>query len=633
MCGIAGFLNRTAGEPPDVAILEAMKGAIAHRGPDDDGTYIDGPVALGMRRLSIIDLDTGEQPIGNEDGTVQIVFNGEIYNYPALRERLLALGHRFRTHSDTETVVHAYEEWGEGFLDELNGMFAFAIWDQNRRRLLLARDRAGIKPLYYARTRSSLVFASELKALLVHPEIERELDVESFGHYLSLEYVPTPRAILRGVRKLRPGHYLLADEESERVARYWDFEVERSESVSVGEPHRHAQEFSELLQETVAAEMISDVPVGVLLSGGLDSSAVAAMMTRVATGPVESFSVGFEESSFDESSHARGVAAHLGTRHHETVLSPSMLLEIIPKMAAHLDEPLADPSVMPTYLVSRFAREHVKVALGGDGGDEMLAGYSTLQAHRVAPLYNRLPAFVRERMVEPLARLLPVSHSDFSLDFKVNRFLRGSGRDAATQHQMWLGSFYGARKRSILAPEVLARVDAAPTPGFVNEVLLECAADHRLNRVLYQDMKLYMEGGILPKVDRASMAVSLETRVPLLNRDIMSFLAATPISLKLRGFTRKWLLREAMTGILPDDILKRPKKGFGIPIARWFGGELREMAQDYFSAERLRRQGLFDPVAVGDLFKDHVERRRNNHKMLWTLLMFQLWWENWMESG
>ncbi len=633
MCGIVGFLNRIADEPPDVTILEAMKETLVHRGPDDDGTYINGPVALGMRRLSIIDLGSGEQPIGNEDGSIQIVFNGEIYNYPALRERLLALGHRFRTHSDTETIVHAYEEWGESFLEELNGMFAFALWDRNRRRLLLARDRAGIKPLYYARSKSALVFASELKALLAHPEIERELDLESFGHYLSLEYVPTPRAILRGVRKLRPGHLLLADGESVLESRYWDFEVECSESMGIREPHRHAHDFSELLQQTVAAEMVSDVPVGVLLSGGLDSSAVAAMMTRSASGPVESFSVGFEESSFDESSHARRVAAHLGTRHHETVLSPAMLLELIPKMAAHLDEPFADPSVMPTYLVSRFARQRVKVALGGDGGDEMLAGYSTLQAHRVAPLYNRLPALIRERLIEPLAGLLPVSHSDFSLDFKVNRFLRGSGRDTATQHQMWLGSFYGAQKRSILAPEIRERVDSVPTAGFVNDTMSECAADLRLNRVLYQDMKLYLEGGILPKVDRASMAVSLETRVPLLNRDIMSFLAATPISLKLRGFTRKWLLREAMKGILPEDILKRPKKGFGIPIARWFAGELQEMARDYFSTERLRRQGLFDPVAVGQLFQDHLDCRRNNHKMLWTLLMFQLWWENWVERG
>ena len=632
MCGIVGILNRGDGRPPDLAVLEAMNATLVHRGPDDNGTYLSGPVALGMRRLSIIDLDSGEQPIGNEDGSIQIVFNGEIYNYPELRERLLARGHRFRTHSDTETIVHAYEEWGYGFLDELNGMFAFALWDERRQRLLLARDRAGIKPLYYAQTRSSLVFASELKALLMHPEIERELDVESLGHYLSLEYVPTPRAILRGVCKLRPGHFLVVENGSVEETRYWDFQVEQSESVRVSEPYQHAREFSELLQRTVAAEMVSDVPVGVLLSGGLDSSAVAAMMVRASSGPVESFTVGFEEDSFDESSHARRVADHLGTRHHETILSPSMLLELIPKMAAHLDEPFADPSVMPTYLVSRFAREHVKVALGGDGGDEMLAGYSTLQAHRVAPFYNRLPAFVRHGIVEPLARRLPVSHSDFSLDFKVNRFLRGSGKDAATQHQMWLGSFYGEQKREILAWEVRERVDAAPTSQFVRAALADCVAGDRLNRVLYQDMKLYLEGGILPKVDRAAMAVSLETRVPLLNRDITSFLAATPISLKLRGFTRKWLLREAVKGILPDDILERPKKGFGIPIARWFTAELREMAQDYFSAERLRRQGLFDPEAVGRLLRDHLDRRRNNHKMLWTLLMFQLWWENWMEG-
>ena len=628
-----GVLSGSRGEPPDPVILEAMKARLVHRGPDDDGGYLDDHVALGMRRLSIIDLEAGQQPVANEDRSIQVVLNGEIYNYRDLTDRLLAMGHVFRSSSDTEVLVHAYEQWGDAFLDKLNGMFAFALWDVRRRRLMLARDRAGIKPLYYSRIGATLVFGSELKALLVHPLVERDLDAESLGHYLSFEYVPTPHAIFRGVRKVRPGHYLIAERESINEVRYWDFEIQRSESIHVDEPHLHAQKFARVLQDSVAAEMVSDVPVGVLLSGGLDSSAVAAMMAKVADSPIKSFSVGFAEGSFDESSHARRVSRHLQTKHHEMVLTPKMLLDLLPRLAAHIDEPFADPSVMPTYLVSKFAREHVKVALGGDGGDEMLAGYSTLQAHRAATFYNRLPAPFRHRVVEPLVRSLPVSHADFSLDFKANRFIRGSGELPALQHQMWLGSFFGSQKLQILSRDFVERIAAAPGGELVRRTVQPCLAGKQLNRILYQDMKLYLEGGVLPKVDRASMAVSLETRVPLLNRDVMEFMADTPLSLKLRGFTRKWLLREAMAGQLPDEIIRRPKKGFGIPVARWLSRDLRQMTQDYLSPVRLDRQGIFNPAAVSRILSEHLERRRNNHKMLWTLLMFQLWWENWMEPA
>ncbi len=630
MCGIVGILSSSQGEPPDRAVLEAMKASLVHRGPDDEGSFLDDHVALGIRRLSIIDLEAGQQPVANEDGSIQVVLNGEIYNYRDLTHRLLAMGHEFRSRSDTEVLVHAYEQWGAAFLDKINGMFAFALWDSRGRRLFLARDRAGIKPLYYAWTRSALVFGSELKALLVHPAVERDLDPESLGHYLSFEYVPTPHAIFRGVRKVRPGHYLIAERGSIEEVRYWDFAIQRSESVRVCEPHSHVHKFTRVLQDSVAAEMVSDVPVGVLLSGGLDSSTVAAMMAKASGGAIKSFSVGFAEGSFDESTHARRVARYLQTEHHEMVLTPKMLLDLLPELAAHIDEPFADPSIMPTYLVSKFAREHVKVALGGDGGDEMLAGYSTLQAHRIAPFYNRLPTLFRHRVVEPLVRSLPISHSDFSLDFKASRFIRGSDEIPAVQHQMWLGSFFGSQKTQILSDDFIERIAGAPERELIRRTLQPCPAGNQLNRILYQDMKLYLEGGILPKVDRASMAVSLETRVPLLNWDVMEFLAGTPISLKLRGFTRKWLLREAMAGELPDDIINRPKKGFGVPVARWLSSDLRQMAQDYLSSRRLERQGIFNPAAVSRILSEHLARRRNNHKMLWTLLMFQLWWDNWM---
>lgn len=633
MCGIVGILAQNQNTFPDPSILEAMKETLAHRGPDDDGSFVDEKVALGMRRLSIIDLEAGQQPVTNEDGSIQVVCNGEIYNYQELTKDLLQHGHRFQSRSDTESLVHAYEQWGLDFLSKINGMFAFALWDARCRRLILARDQAGIKPLYYAQAGSSLVFGSEIKALLAHPGIDRELDAESLSHYLSFEYVPTPHAIFSGIRKLKPGHYLIAEGRSLQEICYWDFDIQNSESVEVTNPASHVKHFAKVLEEAVATEMVSDVPVGVLLSGGLDSSAVAAMMTRVSDRPIKSFSVGFAEGSFDEAPYARQVARYLNTEHHEMLLTPKLLLSLIPILASHIDEPFADPSIIPTYFVSKLAREHVKVALGGDGGDEMLAGYSTLQAHRVSPMYRRLPAMLRTRLIEPLVSLLPVSYSDFSLDFKATRFIRGAGESRAIQHQMWLGSFFGEQKLQLLSDDFRQQIVPNAENDFLETTLQSCNAKTPLNRILYQDLKLYLEGGILPKVDRASMAVSLETRVPLLNSSIMNFLADTPLEFKLRGLTRKWLLRQAMSGKLPDNIISRPKKGFAIPIAQWLLKDLREMAQDYLAPDRLQRQGIFNPAVVSALLAGHLDQRQNNHKMLWTLLMFQLWWDNWMYSS
>ena len=611
-----------------------MRDSLTHRGPDGQGLFTDGPVGLAMRRLSIIDLETGDQPIGNEDGSIQVVLNGEIYNYPDLRRQLQARGHRFRTRSDTETIVHAYEQWGTDCLGRLNGMFAFALWDGGTRELFIARDRAGIKPLYYAQVGGRLVFASELRALLASGYVERRLDIDALSDYLSLEYVPTPASILADVRRLRPGHFLRASEHGVGEHPYWDLDLTRSEREPLeGSIAAQADRFADVLRRSIASEMLSDVPVGVLLSGGLDSSTVAALMAEMSNEPVQSFSITFDEPSFDEGPFARAVAAHIGARHRELRLDAPMMLDLIPTLAGHIDEPFADPSIIPTYLVSRFAREHVKVVLGGDGGDELLAGYSTLQAHRLAPFYAALPSGIRARLIEPALARLPVSSRYMAFEFLVKRFVLGADEPAALRHQMWTGAFYGRDKAEILTPDARAEVSDGGFEHMLTAVANASGAAHPLNRVLYQDFKLYMEGDILTKVDRASMATSLETRVPLLNLEVLDFLQRVPVSHKLRAFRRKYLLRRAVHDLLPREIIGRRKRGFSIPVAAWLNGELRGLAREYLDESRLRREGLFDSRTVARLVREHADHTRNNAKMLWTLLMFQLWRERWLDAA
>src|SRR2546427_2220608 len=541
ICGVAGGDPARGGE-----LVQRMCGSMVHRGPDDEGSiHLDG-VTLGMRRLSIIDIEGGHQPMSNEDSTVWVIQNGEIYNHRQLREQLLAAGHRFATKSDTEVLVHGYEEWGERMVERLNGMFAFALLDRRKASLLLARDRMGIKPLHYAIDGARLVFASELKALLQDPALRKGIDPVALDEYLEYEFVPSPRSIVRGVNKLRPGHTLswsLADRRP-AVRRYWAPELNLERAGGPGNLDEECGRLRDALREAVRKELISDVPVGVFLSGGIDSSAVAAMMTQLG-GEVKSFSVGFAEHSFDESGYAREVARHLGTDHHELTLEPAMLLGLIPKLSSLLDEPLGDASVIPTYLLSDFTRRHVKVALGGDGGDELFAGYPTLQAHRLAEYYMRAPRLLREGLVEPVVRRLPVSRRNLSFDFRAKRFVSGAAHPVAERHQRWMGSFATEERSALLSREVQheAKVDAAgPDP---------------LNQVLMMDMRLYLENDILVKLDRASMMASLEGRVPLLNNDFVAYATSLPLHMKLRGLRSKFLLKRALRGILPDRILHR----------------------------------------------------------------------------
>lgn len=634
MCGIAGILRLDERRPDDREALRAMRESLVHRGPDGHGSLIRGPVRLTMRRLSIIDLQGGDQPMTNETGTVHVVFNGEIYNFAELRETLRRHGHRFRTRSDTETIVHAYEQWGDDFVHHLNGMFAIGIWDESRERLVLARDRAGIKPLYYAHANGVLIFASELKALLKSGLVNRDLDFKAFGQYLSLEYIPAPGSILRGVRKLRAGHLLTAaaGEVSERA--YWELHLGRSELDPLpGAVDDQAHAFLEVLKRSVAQEMVSDVPVGVLLSGGIDSSTVAALMTQATDEPVQSFSVSFAERSFDESTFARCVANHLGTSHHELRVTPSDLYEALPTIITTVDEPFADPSIIPTYLICRFARERVKVVLGGDGGDEMLAGYSTLQAHRLAPIYRAVPSALRQALVEPAVARLPASSRYLAFDFLLRRFIQGADAPPWLRHQMWTGALYGDVKSAVLHPDVRQAIDEPGFEAMLADTAAASGAAHPLNRFLYQDYKLYLEGDILAKTDRASMATSLETRVPFLNLDVLSYLERIPVELKLHGLTRKYLLRKAVGNLLPRSIITRRKRGFSIPVAAWLNHELRGLAHEYLNETRLRREGVFNPQEVKTLLDEHARRARNNAKLIWTILMFQVWRERWLDTA
>jgi asparagine synthase (glutamine-hydrolysing) len=623
MCGITGFVNR-AGETADRAIVARMTATLSHRGPDGDGFYCEGPVALGHRRLSIIDVAGGAQPMSNEDGSIWITYNGEIYNELELRKELLAKGHRYRTACDTESLVHLYEEEGLDFARRLNGMFALAIWDGNRNRLVLARDRMGQKPLYYgALPDGGLSFGSEPKAILAHPDVGRKLDHASLIRYLFYEYVPAPYSIWSSLQKLPRGHVLAWESGSTRIWQYWDRAVGRSLALDFDAT---AEQFWGDFRAAVARHRRSDVPIGVFLSGGIDSSSVAAALCELEPArQVRTFSIGFQDPSFDESSHARKVARFLGTDHHERTFSIETVHELLPEVAGWLDEPFGDASILPTHLLSRFAREQVKVVLGGDGADELLAGYPTFAAEMAAGVFRRLPR-PAQALAGRAVGSLPVDHRSFSFDFKLKQFLRGAAEPLPLAHQRWLGSFSGAE-----IAELLVDGDSL---GVESEHLRRAAAlearDDPLSRslALYQDT--YLPEDILTKVDRASMACGLEVRAPFLDCELVDSMQALKPEFKFGRNRTKRLLKRAARGRLPASILTRSKKGFGIPIARWLRGPLAPLLNQLLSRERLSRQGIFHPEVVARRIAQHQAGLDDQRKPLWTLLIFQLWCDHWL---
>jgi asparagine synthase (glutamine-hydrolysing) len=623
MCGIAGFVNHK-GEPADRDLLARMTATIAHRGPDGDGYFCEGPAGLGHRRLSIIDVEGGAQPMSNEDGTVWVTFNGEIYNDPELRSWLQSRGHVFQTSCDTESLVHLYEEHGPGFVRHLNGMFALAIWDIPRQRLTLARDRMGQKPLFYAEnSRGSLLFGSEPKALLAHPEMPRRLDQNGLARYLFYEYIPHPHSIWEGMKKLPPAHILVREGGISTVSRYWDSPEPLANSVPFAEASKR---FWDDFRDAVGRHRRSDVPLGVFLSGGVDSSSVAAALAELEPARnIRTFSIGFDDKSFDESDHARAVARHLGTDHHERTFSAETVMELLPEVAAWLDEPFGDASILPTHLLSRFARGEVTVALGGDGADELMAGYPTFAAERASALFRKLPKAARTLAGAAVNRL-PVDHGNISLDFKLKQFLRGADEPSALAHQRWLGSFSGREISEILANRGGLDVEAE---HLARATLLAPGGDP-LTRSLRLYQETYLPDDILAKVDRASMACGLEVRAPFLDASLVDEIQKLPGSFKYGKGTTKRLLKKAASERLPASILERPKKGFGIPVAKWLRGPLGPLMNSLLAPDRLKRQGLFDADAVARRIGEHQAGIRDHRKPLWTLLMFQLWADHWL---
>jgi asparagine synthase (glutamine-hydrolysing) len=620
MCGVAGIFNGASGRPADRATAEAMTHALRHRGPDDHGFFFDGPLALGMRRLSIIDLEGGRQPIANEDGTIQLVFNGEVYNHRALRSELQARGHIFRTRADTEVIVHGYEVWGERVLDRLNGMFGFALWDGRARRLLLVRDRLGVKPLYWTRLADGIAFASELKALLLHPGVERRLDPEALRQYLAWEYIPSPRTPFLGVHKLPPATLLRVEGGRVTEEVYW--------RLTPGPSPVAADEATEALaahlERAVRLQLESDVPVGAFLSGGLDSSALVATMRSVASGPVHTFSIGFGEEDFDETAHARVVAGALGTEHREEILHPNCL-DLVEEVSGFLDEPFADNSILPTFLVSRMARKHVKVALSGDGGDELFAGYDHYKAERLLALYGRVPGAARRAALGLLGHGVerrPTKRG--GVRRRLHRLEEALREPAFLSQARFMVRSRGAVRQGLLldpGPGDPSADWAAPFLAVVRDSPFPPGLAHQQ----FIDLKTFLADDILFKTDRASMATSLEARVPYLDHELVEFAFRLPERLKLRGLVGKWILRRAFKDRLPASILRRRKSGFSVPIAAWLRGEMAPLARDLLAPARLRRQGLFDPAAVGTLLDDHLARRADHARLLWALLMFQMW--------
>jgi asparagine synthase (glutamine-hydrolysing) len=629
MCGICGFATVGYQHQLDPNVLHCMLTEMRHRGPDDEGIYLNEYVALGSRRLSIIDLEGGKQPITNEDETLWIVFNWEIYNYQELRSYLIKRGHSFRTHSDTEVIIHLYEEFRSDCVQHLDGIFAFAIWDSIRQELLLARDRLGIKPLYYANIDGKLIFGSELKVLLVHPEVNAEIDLIALNEYLSYEFVPSPRTIIHNVFRLEPGYLMRFNRLGIQFERYWNVSLARSESRPPVNWQDYAAGLEHVLASSIRRELVSDVPVGVLLSGGIDSSTVAYYVSQFYPGTVESFCVGFEESSFDESQYARQVAQGYGLQHNELILTSKMAAEIVPDIMDVLDEPFGDSSFIPTYLLSKFAHEKVKVVLGGDGGDEIFAGYPTMLAHRLIEYYERIvPWAVRAQLAPKIIDMMSVSFDNISFDFRMRRFLAGRGVPIQSRHHRWLGSFFDEEKEYLLQDWIKPVLRDTYHKAYRHA--RDCDALLPLNRILYDDIKLYLEGDILFKVDRASMATSLEVRVPLLNREIVQYTNDLPLELKLHRLTCKYLLKKTMNSKLPYEVLRRPKKGFNMPVAQWLTCELKDLMLDMLSEDRITRQGYFKYGYIKQLIDDHFARRKDNRKLLWTLLIFQMWEEKYV---
>ena len=659
------------------ATLERMTSAIRHRGPDDAGTYfssaVDEPLrgssfpaqtthpsqsnthqptgpaaALGFRRLSIIDLSTGHQPLANEDNSVWIVFNGEIYNYRELRADLEARGHTFRTNTDTECIVHLYEELGPDCVQRLRGMFAFAIWDDRRKRLLLARDRVGKKPLFYRLDRGQLTFASELKALLLVPGAPRRLNVRAIDSFLCYQYVPHPDCMLLDYHKLSPGHVAVFENGKLEVSRYWQppFEPDGKSQISnlksqisnfnsdaaTWSADRWRKELRSTLTEAVRLRMRSDVPLGAFLSGGIDSTIITGLMQEQSERPVHTFSIGFPVKEFDERSFAREAAAHLRTDHHELVVEPNAL-NILPKLLWHYDEPFADSSAIPTMYLSEMTRQHVTVALSGDGGDEMFCGYTRYLAVKLASRFDRLPGVLKNLLTAKIWQKIPSGAGKTSLRRRAKRFLRALGQTPEQRYLRWVGIFEESQRHELYTPEFARSLGDHNAGDFLLDAYAACPSRDFVTRTTCADILSYLPCDILTKVDVASMAFSLECRSPFLDQQVVELAARMPIELKLHGNQGKQILIDTFADLLPPSIQRRRKMGFGVPLANWFRGELQPFLRDVLFDSRTQSRGFFEPAAVQRLFDEHQQQITDHSHRLWALLCLELWQRMFLDAA
>lgn len=615
MCGICGVYNAQSGEPVSSMLIEQMTGMLAHRGPDDHGAYLAGPLGLGFARLSIIDLHGSHQPMSNENGEIWTVFNGEIWNYSSLRKELQEKGHRFKTNGDTETIVHAYEEYGTSCIERLHGMFALAIWDSRRHRLLLARDRAGKKPLYYTHVAGTLVFASEIKALLSHPQVQRAVDVQALADFLSVRYVPAPATLFANIYKVLPGHWLLYEQNKLEEECYWDFTFTQTEERSKEE---YIHGIRSHIQRAVAERMMADVPVGALLSGGVDSSIITGIMSQLTSHKVQTFSVGFDAPGYSELPYARLVADHFGTDHHEQVLRSSDLTRYWPLLTWHRDEPVSEPSDLGVYLISLLARQHVKVVLSGEGGDELFAGYPKYVVDWLAPYYRMLPASVRDGLISPLLDRLPYGAR------KLKMAARTLSQPAPQRWMSWFGIFNGPLKEQLLSQWTKAHIDLDASRAFQRALLRHPQRDD-LSSMLYLDTKIWLPDNLLMKGDKMTMAASLEARIPLLDEHLIAYAASIPSHLKIQGLQAKYLLKQAFADFLPAPILTRKKMGFNVPTGLWFREEQRKLLPRLLLSERIRSRGYFNEAAIAHMIREHMEGTTNYQAQLFTLASLELW--------
>jgi asparagine synthase (glutamine-hydrolysing) len=620
MCGICGFYDYKSHRPAQARILNAMLEVLRHRGPDDWGTYLDKELAIGMRRLSIIDLEGGKQPLANEDRSIVTVFNGEIYNYQSLRGLLESRGHRLTTRSDTEVIVHLYEDHGEECVQHLRGMFAFAIWDARSRRLFLARDRLGIKPLYFTHFGGRLIFASEIKAILQHPAGPVEMNTEALTNFLSLKYVPAPQTMFKGIYALPPGCSLLCNGNGIRLRRYWDLSFTNESATGKGREECYAEQLAALLQECVKIHLVSDVPFGAFLSGGLDSSTIVALMSEFLDRPVKTFSVGFEGDGqrFSELPHARVVAEKHKTDHHEIIVRPVDLVDLAEKIVWHLDQPLAEHATLANYLLAEHAARQVKMVLTGEGGDELFAGYARYAGEMLYPFARFLPKAARSLALAASLHLRGLDRAKIAL-YALNQ------PNEATRFLNWFPLFNSSMKQSLLSEPLMETLQGYKTEGVLEEHLARSHARAPLHRMLYLDTKLWLPDVLLARADKMSMAASLESRVPLLDHKLVEFAASLPPNLKVRGLARKYLLKKVSRSWVPQQIIQRKKEGFPTPTSLWLRHEARAFMRDILSPSVIRVRGLFNPTCVERLIREHENGSADHGAWLWGLISLEIW--------